>query len=137
METSRGLRNKNPLNIRINKDKFVGEVLPSTDTAFKQFISMAYGYRAAFVTLATYHKRGRDTIQKIIEAWAPANENNTEGYIAKVEKWSGIDRSNVLFTEGNKDKYIKIVAAMSRVENGVVADLSDVTKGFELQTKLK
>lgn len=133
---ARGLRNKNPLNIRINKDKFQGELLPSTDSAFKQFTSMEYGYRAAFVTLATYHTRGRDTIQRIIEAWAPTNENNTEGYIAKVEKWSGIDRSNVLFLKGNKDKYIKIVAAMSRVENGIVANIDEVTKGFDLQMRI-
>lgn len=137
MAIPRGLRNKNPLNIRINKDKFQGELLPSTDPSFKQFISMAYGYRAAFVTLATYHVRGRNTIDKIIRAWAPPNENNTEGYISKVEKWSGVNRSTILNLTGSKEQYINIVAAMSRVENGVEADLQDVTKGFELQSKLK
>lgn len=135
--TSRGLRNKNPLNIRLSKDTFIGELVPSTDTAFKQFKSIEYGYRAAFVTLATYNSRGRNTLDKIIKAWAPPNENNTNGYIDKVETWSGVDRNKKLNVIGSKDDYIAIVVAMSRVENGVVASIKEVTSGFELQTKLK
>ena len=53
----RGLRNNNPLNIRHSADSFQGEI-KGEDKAFKTFISMAYGYRAAFVTLATYLSRG-------------------------------------------------------------------------------
>ena len=136
MATSRGLRNNNPLNIRINKDVFIGEKIPSTDSAFKQFKDMAHGYRAAFVTLATYNDRGHNTIHKIISKWAPPNENNTNGYMDKVAKWSGIDMFKILHKKGNKEDYIAIVAAMSRVENGVVANLDEVRKGFELQTKL-
>ena len=49
----RGLRNNNPLNIRHNADNFLGE-LRGDDKSFKIFASMAYGYRAAFVTLASY-----------------------------------------------------------------------------------
>lgn len=44
--TARGLRNNNPGNIRINDDLFQGEVRPSKDKSFKQFETMAYGYRA-------------------------------------------------------------------------------------------
>jgi hypothetical protein len=133
---SRGLRNNNPLNIRHNADLFQGEIRPSTDKAFKQFKSMAYGYRAAFVTLGTYLSRGKNTIEKIIQSWAPPSENNTEGYIGKVEKWSGIPRNQILTTNSG-EAYVQIVMAMSRVENGVPANDTDVHAGFALQNKIK
>lgn len=135
-ELPRGLRNNNPGNIRINSDTFQGEVIPSRDKRFKQFQSMAYGYRAMFVTLDTYRKRGRNTIEKIITAWAPAVENHTELYIKSVEKLSGIPRDQIL-TANSGEEYIEIVAAMSRMENGIEADMSDVKRGFTLQNRIK
>ena len=132
---SRGLRNNNPLNIRHNEDVFQGEI-NGNDKSFKTFSSLPYGYRAAFVTLATYLSRGWNTIEKIISIWAPAAENDTESYIAQVEKWSGVPRNRKL-TAGDGPEYILIVAAMSFVENGQNADISAVKEGFNLQTKIK
>jgi len=132
---SRGLRNNNPLNIRHSEDIFQGEI-KGNDKSFKTFTSMPYGYRAAFVTLATYLSRGWNTIEKIITKWAPPAENNTEGYIAKVEKWSGVPRNKELTAFDGAD-YILIVAAMSFVENARNADISAVQAGFNLQTKIK
>ncbi|MDH6309399.1 hypothetical protein M2451_002715 [Dysgonomonas sp. PFB1-18] len=134
---SRGLRNNNPLNIRINSDKFQGEIIPSRDKAFKQFESMAYGYRAAFVTLGTYlSKYGRNTIRKIITAWAPPEDNNdTIAYINAVSKYSGISPDHVL-TAQDGVLYKLIVAEMSRVENGQRAQFVDVEAGFKLQNKI-
>jgi len=136
MSTPRGIRNNNPLNIRHNKDFFQGEVLGGTDKSFKQFVSAAYGYRAAFVTLGTYLQRGRNTIDKIIRAWAPPTENNTESYIANVEKRSGVERFKVLTACSGSD-YRKIVAAMCHCENGQPANLADLEMGFRLQHKIK
>jgi len=130
----RGLRNNNPLNIRHNADVFQGEI-KGNDKSFKTFISMPYGYRAAFVTLATYLSRGWNTIEKIIAKWAPPTENNTEGYIAKVEKWSGVPRNKELTAADGVD-YILIVAAMSFVENGINADINQIKAGFALQNKI-
>lgn len=133
---ARGLRNNNPLNIRHNSDRFVGEVA-GVDKAFKTFKDMAHGYRAAFVTLGTYLLRDkRNTIEKIISAWAPPEDNNdTEAYIRGVVRDSGILRDKVLTAKDGED-YIKIVAAMSRVENGSPAVMSDVVAGFKLQSKI-
>ena len=133
---SRGLRNCNPGNIRINGDKFQGEVIPSKDKAFKQFKNMAYGYRAMFAILDTYRKRGLDTIQEIVKVWAPPSENHTQGYIDSVVKWSGVDKDKVLSDYSGED-YIKIVAAMSRMENGIEANITDVIAGFDLQDRIK
>ena len=136
MAIPRGIRNNNPLNIRRNGDHFQGEVVPGSDREFKQFTSMAYGYRAAFVVLGTYLTHGRNTVEKIIRAWAPPTENNTEAYIANVEKRSGVGRTKVLTAESGGD-YRKIVAAMSHCENGVPANMADVEAGFRLQTKIR
>lgn len=133
---SRGLKNNNPGNIEQNKDVFQGEVRPSQDKRFKQFKTMAYGYRAMFVTLATYNKRRLNTIDSIIRSWAPSVENHTDKYIECVEKWSGVNRHKKL-TLNSGDNYIQIVAAMSRMENGIVADMSDVLVGFTLQDRIK
>lgn len=134
---SRGLKNNNPGNIEKNSDKFQGEALPSQDIRFKQFKSMPYGYRAMFVTLHTYLvKYGRNTIEKIINAWAPSVENHTENYIKAVERWSGVPRNKVL-NASDGHYYKKIVAAMSRMENGVPAISSEVEAGFMLQNKIK
>lgn len=133
---SRGLLNKNPGNIEKNSDVFQGEIVPSRDPRFKEFRTMAYGYRAIFVTLDTYRKRGLNTIEKIITTWAPPIENNTESYISCVEKWSGVSRDKMLNEYSGQD-YMMIVAAMSRMENGVVADMADVKAGFKLQNRIK
>lgn len=136
-DTARGIRNNNPLNIRDSKDKFLGERSSDTDSAFKQFISPAYGYRAAFCILGTYLSRGLNTIDKIIRAWAPPQDhNNTEGYIQHVCQFSRVERFKILNANSGKD-YIEIVKAMCRVESGVPANEADVLSGFNMQRKLR
>lgn len=72
---TRGLRNNNPGNIRKDGTHWKGEVEPSRDAAFKQFESMAWGYRAMFKCLNTYSRKyGLDTIRKMISRWAPPSE---------------------------------------------------------------
>ncbi len=132
---TRGLRNNNPGNIRKGGDTFQGEKLPSSDPAFKQFTTMPYGYRAMFVTLATYIGKGFNTIEKIISRWAPSNENNTDGYIKNVARMSKVTKTKVLTTSDGQ--LIKaIVAAMSYVENGLPAVMADVESGYKLQTRI-
>ena len=103
-----------------------------TDSAFVRFTTMAYGYRAAFCLLRTYRvKYVCNTIRKIIRRWAPPNENHTDKYIANVSQWSGIDPDKII---GGMDAnaYIQIVAAMSRMENGIPANLEEVSQGYRM-----
>lgn len=131
---SRGLRNNNPGNIRLSPTTYQGEV-KSTDTAFKQFQSMAYGYRAIFVLLYTYQKKHHlNTIADMISRYAPATENHTKAYINAVSEWSGVP-STCRITATNGDVMVPIVAAMSRVENGVFANMNDVVKGWDMFIK--
>ena len=127
-ELPRGLRNNNPGNIRRNSDVFQGEVNPSRDKDFKQFKSMAYGYRAVFKILSNYHRVYKlTTIRKMISRWAPENENNTAAYVSLVSSYSGIGPDDLL--NFDREQMIRIVAGMSKVENGREANMYDVIAG--------
>ena len=129
---SRGLRNNNPGNIRRSKVHYKGEVRPSRDPDFKEFSTMAYGYRAMFVLLDTYRSRyGLNTIRQMLNRYAPPTENFTEGYVRFVADYSGVMPDEVVDTRSEKDM-IPIVAAMSKIENGVAANIEDVERGWEL-----
>ena len=133
--SARGLRNNNPGNIRKSKDLFLGEIRPSADKAFKQFENMAYGYRAMFRILGNYVRHYKlDTLEKMITRWAPPKENNTKNYINSVSEWSGVAKDSKVWID-NRQQMCAIVAAMSRMENGVKANMSEVEQGFDLAQK--
>lgn len=129
----RGLRNNNPGNIRSNSDLFQGEIRPSKDNSFKQFKTMAYGYRAVFRILSNYYRNYKlDTIRKMIGRWAPPEDNNhTEAYIKAVSDYSGIPVDDPI-NANDREQMTRIVAGMSKVENGREADMSDVIAGWNL-----
>lgn len=130
-ELPRGLRNNNPGNIRRNNDVFHGEVNPSRDKEFKQFTNMAHGYRAVFRILSNYYRNYHlKTIRQMIGRWAPENENNTEAYIKAVSKYAGIGPDDTISFD--REQMIRIVAGMSKVENGREADMSEVIAGWNL-----
>lgn len=129
---SRGLRNNNPGNIRRSRVRYQGEVRPSRDPDFKEFETMAYGYRAMFVLLDTYSSRyGLHTIRSMLNRYAPPEENLTESYIRYVADYSGIMPDEMVDTRSALDM-IPIVAAMSRIENGVSANCAEVEQGWSL-----
>ncbi len=128
---SRGLRNRNPGNIRLSSTRFKGEV-DSSDKAFKQFRSEAWGYRAIFVILRTYNKKyGINTIRGIIERWAPPIENQTQIYIESVSRRSMLDADTPL-DPTQRVAMLPLVAAISYVENGVAAQWKSLEQGWEL-----
>lgn len=134
MALPRGLRNNNPLNIEKTKggNPWQGEIVPSKDSRFAQFTSIAYGYRAAFKLLNNYQRNyGIDTIRKMISRWAPSNENHTEAYVKAVSDRSGVPADGRITTT-NHDVMVPVVAAMSFVENGVEANIADVEAGWKL-----
>ena len=128
---ARGLRNFNPGNIRQSKMKYLGEVRPSRDAAFKQFETMAWGYRAMFVLLHTYSRNGYRTLRQMITRYAPPIENHTESYIAHVSRWAEVFPDAPLNTL-DPAVMIPVVTAMSRMENGLDAVDADVREGWRL-----
>ena len=132
MKESRGLRNNNPGNIRISKDKWQGLKAKQTDKSFFQFISIEYGYRALIRTLQNYRKLyGCQTIADFIKRWAPPTENNTAGYITRVCKEMQVP-STCVPDINDKDMMCAFAAAISQVENDTPANMEDVRKGWDL-----
>lgn len=128
----RGVRNCNLLNIRHSGDAWQGMREKQTDRAFVQFVSNEYGYRAAFVTLRTYQtKYGLRTIAQMIGRWAPPNENNTKAYIKMVADGVMMDKDAPLpYTD--KEKMVRMVMAMTRMENGIQAVKMEVEEGYRM-----
>lgn len=130
-KTPRGIRNNNPLNIRIG-NVWLGEVDNPTDRSFEQFKQMEYGIRAGFVILRRYIRRyGRDTIAEIVSAWAPANENNTQAYINSVSMKMGI-APDVHIKFEDRNTMCALVDAMIRVECGQPVALTKIQKGYSM-----
>lgn len=129
----RGLRNNNPLNIRRTANLWQGLSKEQNDPDFFQFESMAWGYRAAFVVLRTYRNRyGINTVERIVRRWAPEKDgNDTEYYIRKVTVLTGLERTQIVDDQDPRTM-MNLVAAMSRVENGVPARQVEVCKGWKL-----
>ena len=135
MKVSRGLRNNNPLNIRRNRTMWKGLAERQSDKEFFCFSDIAWGYRAAFITLRNYRKKhGLKTLAGWISRWAPPVENDTDAYIRFVSQKCGL--SSVAEPDtGNMEQMCSIVAAMSQMENGVPADVESVKKGWELASR--
>ena len=130
----RGIRNNNPLNIRVGNN-WQGEVSHPTDHVFEQFKEMKWGVRAAFIVLRNYIVRHKcNTIAKIVSRWAPNNENNTEKYIKNVCERTGFGRNDEVRFD-NACQMIAIFLAMTFVENGREIDIEDVVAGWLLVNK--
>ena len=136
----RGIRNNNPLNIRLSSDRWQGQRPPSTspegEKAFCVFESMAYGWRAAFVILCKtyYGKYKLKTIRALITRWAPPKENNTEAYIRRVTDRIGIGPDRELGSpQEHPAQWMMIAMAMAIVECGTAQlDYLSMLKGWEL-----
>lgn len=130
-QISRGLRNNNPLNIKIG-NTWLGEVTNPTDPTFEQFVSLRYGLRAAFIILRRYIRHyNRKTIRAIISSWAPEVEPLLTAYINNVVKFTGID-PDVEIDYANKRTMCKIVAAMARVECGQEISDEEIHKAYDI-----
>lgn len=127
----RGIRNNNPLNIRIG-NVWLGESPNPTDPDFEQFVNMTAGIRAGFVLLRRYiNHYHRNTIPQIISAWAPASENNTQRYIDFVCSSMGFNPEERIIFE-DKETMIQLVDAMIRFENGQSVKFDVIQRGYEL-----
>lgn len=79
----RNVKNNNPLNIKESAD-WEGERALNLDVTFEEFKSPEYGFRAGFIILLKYLERGENTIETIINKWAPSGteeKNHTQAYI--------------------------------------------------------
>lgn len=130
-QAPRGIRNNNPLNIRIG-NTWLGEVPDPTDSEFEQFVSVFYGLRAGFIILRRYIRRyGRNTVSKIVRAWAPSTENNCESYIKIVCHRTNIDSEKPILYEDQKTM-CALVSAMCVVECGQTIPSDVIEKAYKM-----
>lgn len=107
MTLPRGIRNRNPGNIRCaSQFNWIGELkLPKSDkrydAEFCVFEDVDYGLRALMKLLINYQqKHGLNTVRKAINRWAPPIENNTSAYVKAVAKHMDVDPDTELnFTD--------------------------------------
>lgn len=127
----RGLRNNNPLNIRLNPaNRWQGKIYENTDGAFEQFTSIHYGIRAAFKIVHNWLRLGvmpLATPAAIVSRWAPPSENNTRAYIERVGSLARLNMQTRI-RWADRDRIVRMVHAMAIVENGAkYADYLDIT----------
>ncbi|QNH64579.1 structural protein [Proteus vulgaris] len=114
---ARGERNNNPGNIR-HGSKWQGLSTQQTDPSFCQFVSSEYGIRAIYKLLQTYQKKYElNTVESIIDRYAPPNENNTVGYINRAAKDIGVS-VNEPINVSSKPVAIALATAIVGVELG-------------------
>lgn len=134
MQLPRGLRNNNAGNIRKSSTRYLGEVRPSSDKAFKQFETRGWGYRAIFVLLESYSKRGYKTLRQMINRYAPPSENHTEIYLKYVCDCA-MTSADIQLDITDKNTMVLVVAAISKMENGYPAIMDEVLEGWDLYLK--
>lgn len=132
----RGIRNNNPGNIRKSAEAWQGLAPEQTDSAFFQFVSMPYGVRAMVKILRNYSTRyGLNTVQGIINRWAPPVENNTSAYVNAVAGALQVSPTAPLNLD-NADTIFTLVRAIISHENGRIPGMlvtdSAIWQGIQL-----
>lgn len=113
---TRGILNNNPGNIRkVRGVTWIGQSPTQDDDAFVTFVSPEYGMRAICRILRSYAAHGLNTINAIINRWAPPNENNSRAYVSDVCDQCDVDSTDPIDIEALMPSIIK---AIIKHENG-------------------
>lgn len=128
---ARGIRNNNPGNIEKGQP-WQGLMPPEKmneaqrkETRFAVFESPKWGIRAIARTLITYqdHRTAPDgspidTVEEIVERWAPPSENHTNAYATRVRKALGLEPGETV--DVHQYHHMRpLVEAIIRHENGI------------------
>jgi hypothetical protein len=110
-----GIRNNNPGNLRPGHDwqGMVGE-----NRGFVVFEDICFGIRALCMDIINKYLRGLDSVEKIINVYAPPSENNTKAYVRSVADHLGVKKNDPL--KLTRRTVIMFVEAVMIHENGQV-----------------
>ena len=144
--TPRGIRLCNPGNIEhTSAYDWRGEIYPPeerdghVETRFCQFVDHVHGIRALAKVLLTYSRLRRagdgspiDTVQEVVDRWAPSSENDTAAYSEHVRAVLQVNKGEKIDME-NTEVLAALVRAITQHENGEMP-YSDATieKGIEM-----
>ncbi|RDL43721.1 structural protein [Marinomonas piezotolerans] len=113
----RGMRNKNPMNVVKTNIQWDGKT-EGEDPTFETFKTYSYGIRAGAKLLVNYQKLyGINTVQGLINRYAPSHENPTSAYINHVAAAVGVAPDQPIDVQAN---LYKLVAAIIKFEIGAV-----------------
>ena len=101
-----------PAPIRTNNP---GALMPGGKLA--EFGSMEEGLAALDKNLASYGKKGINTLSGVISTWAPPKENDTNAYIAHVAKVTGLDPNQQIDLSNPLVRH-QISAGITQMESG-------------------
>jgi len=136
-QASASIFNNNPGNIRTSPTNWNGEVTEPGEK-FERFSDMHMGVRASARILRTYgRKYGIDTINKIIDRYAPPEDNNPNNanYARHVSNGSGFDVDEKIDLN-DPQVLLKLMRPIFEFENGQkeAAKISDadIQKGVKM-----
>lgn len=101
-----------PAPIRTNNP---GALMPGGKLA--EYPSMEEGLRALDQNLASYGKKGINTLSGVISTWAPPSANDTNAYIAHVAKVTGLDPNQRIDLSNPLVRH-QISAGITQMESG-------------------
>lgn len=115
----RGIRNFNPGNIENGSFARSQPGYVGSDGRFAQFDTMDHGIDAQSALLHSYGNKGLNTLNAIINRYAPSSDNNnTNAYASFVSKKMGVDPNQPLdMNDPNVRR--NMAMAMGRFENGM------------------
>ncbi len=128
---TRGLKNRNPGNLRANPTFTWQGQVAIDDKGFVVFDGDVNGIRADVVDLHTHYIRDRQTsILALIAAYAPPTENNTKAYVDFVAGRLGVDpAADLVFDRASADALFR---AIVKIEQGVQPyDDATIAAGIE------
>lgn len=132
---TRGVRNNNPLNIRLTRDKWVGLCKEQTDKEFCQFTDPLFGFRAAFRIIHNRFKAFHVTehcVLSIVSRWAPPSENDTNSYVQFVCSYCGVSPREILKYE-NVSKMCDVVRSMAYFESRCWYDVDLIRQAYFME----
>ena len=115
----------NPLNIRYSeKNEWLGQT--GERNGFCVFSEEKYGWRAAFILLKNYYKKGYRSVSQIVHRFAPASENPTSSYVSfvcdKLQQFGyeayGVEFKDAALDLGNDMVVVDLLVVMSIFETG-------------------
>ena len=130
-------RRNNPMNLRYSENNnWEGQTDPTN--GFCNFVSVEYGFRAAFITLKNYGKGGYNTIRKIVTRWAPPAENPTQTYIRYVALRMThlgygelyVDTADIRLDMKNPEVIMDLMMFMTAFESGIHVQVKDIRKAL-------
>lgn len=136
----RNYRNNNPGNLRIGAPwkglMPPGKMNPAQEAehAFCVFQSPAWGFRALALLLINYGHDGLETIQQVIDRFAPADENNTRAYVSAVCRDMGVGANDTI-NLNDRTVLSTLCRAITKHESGAWKNLwkdTDLNAGLDM-----